>query len=74
MLIWGNCKKYNMEGSVSFYKITQEIYKMADSLEKSSKKLIDKFFKPKTESAAKPPKTNTTSYNNQNSDHKEELK
>ena len=38
-LIWNNCKHYNLEGS--------EIYKMAENLEKLSKRLIDKSFKSK---------------------------
>jgi hypothetical protein len=39
MLIWKNCKKYNIEGS--------EIYKYAEYLEKQSKKAIEKFYKVK---------------------------
>ena len=39
MLIWKNCKKYNIEGS--------EIYKYAEYLEKQSKKGIEKYYKVK---------------------------
>lgn len=35
--IWTNCKIYNMEGS--------DIYKMAETLEKHSRKLIEKHYK-----------------------------
>ena len=35
--VWTNCKIYNMEGS--------DIYRMAESLEKTSKKLIEKYYK-----------------------------
>lgn len=35
--IWTNCKIYNMEGS--------DIYRMAESLEKISKKLLEKHYK-----------------------------
>jgi hypothetical protein len=44
--IWTNCKLYNMEGS--------DIYKMAESLEKLSRKLIDKHYK-----VVKPPPFNS---------------
>jgi hypothetical protein len=38
-LIWHNCKLYNQEGS--------EIYLLAVAMEKTAKKLIDKYFKEK---------------------------
>lgn len=37
LLIWQNCKSYNMEGS--------EIWKLAQQLEKQTNKLIEKTFK-----------------------------
>ncbi len=39
MLIWSNCKNYNIEGS--------DIHDYACTLEKYSKKLIDKYYKVK---------------------------
>lgn len=44
MLIWRNCKIYNIEGS--------DIYKCAEYMEKLSKKIIEKFYKVKFQKQA----------------------